>query len=232
VLAELRRRGLLGSERSDPIARVHSPCARLPKEDKRQRIAWARTIWSEAREARGTIADAYLRSRGLILPADAWCIRYHPQCARGSERMPAIVAEMRSATTDEFLGVHRTFIKPDGSGKAEVEPQRMALGSVAGAVVKVSSDEDVSLGLGICEGIEDALAIIGGGWRPVWSCMSAGGISTFPVLGGVEALTVFADADRPGLLAAQRAVERWQEAGRQARIVVPKNAKDFDEALR
>jgi hypothetical protein len=195
-------------------------------------MASAKAIWTEAREARGSIVEAYLSSRGLYLPADVRCIRYHPRCARGAERLPAMIAEMRSATTDEFLGVHRTFIKQDGSGKAEVEPQRMVLGSMAGAAVKVSADEDVSLGIAICEGIEDALAVVGAGWRPVWSCISAGGISAFPLLGGVEALTVFADADRTGLRAAQRAVQRWQEAGRQSRIVVPKNAKDFDEVLR
>src|SRR5438128_1940954 len=86
-----------------------------------------------------------------------------------------------------------------GCTKADVEPQRMALGSITGAVIKISADDDVTIGLGICEGIEDAIAVLKAGWRPIWCCLSAGNLGCFPVLPGIEALTVFADADQPGM---------------------------------
>jgi hypothetical protein len=86
--------------------------------------------------------------------------------------------------------------------------------------------------LGICEGVEDAVAVLKAGWKPIWCCMSAGNLGCFPVLPGIEALTVFADGDQPGMDAAHRAAERWSKAGREARVVSPKHAKDFGEALR
>jgi hypothetical protein len=143
-----------------------------------------------------------------------------------------MIAEMRNAATDEFAGVHRTFLRPDGSGKGDVEPQRMALGSMAGAVIKISADEDVTTGVSVAEGVEDAIGVFKAGWRPIWCCMSAGNLGCFPVLPGIEALTVFADADQPGMDAAHRAADRWCNAGREARVVSPKHAKDFGEALR
>ena len=163
----------------------------------------------------------------MLLPPEVQCLRYHPRCPRGTDRLPAMIAEMRSAATDEFAGVHRTFLKPDGSGKANVEPQRMALGGMAGAVIKISADEDVTTGLGICEGVEDAVAVLKAGWQPIWCCMSAGNLGCFPVLPGIEALTVFADADQPGMDAAHRAAERWCKAGREARVVCAEACQGF-----
>ena len=60
---------------------------------------------------------------------------------------------------------------PDGSAKAIMpdgsNPKRM-LGRAAGAAIKLSADADVTMGLGIAEGIETALSILSAGWRPVW----------------------------------------------------------------
>ena len=58
----------------------------------------ARTIWREATDIRGTIAEAYLVSRGLFLDKDEdWhrLLRFHPSCPFGQERAPAMIALMR-----------------------------------------------------------------------------------------------------------------------------------------
>ena len=56
---------------------------------------------------------------------------------------------------------------------------------------------------------------------PVWCCGGAGNLAGFPVLGGIEALTIAADADEPGQKAAEGVAQRWQEAGREAVIIAP-----------
>ena len=48
-------------------------------------------------------------------------------------------------------------------------------------VVRITPDEDVTYGLGIAEGVEDALAIALE-WGPAWAATSAGAIERFPVL--------------------------------------------------
>ena len=55
------------------------------------------------------------------------------------------------------------------------------------------------------------------------------------MLEGIESLTIFADADKPGLDAAETCCERWREAGREARVVArggpsSKHPKDWAEA--
>src|SRR5262249_41413079 len=74
---------------------------------------------------------------------------------------------------------------------------------------------------GITEGVEDAIAILLSGWSPVWAATSAGGVAKFPILFGIEALTVFADADAAGLRAAQICRDRWLAAGHEAVIAAP-----------
>ena len=59
------------------------------------------------------------------------------------------------------------------------------------------------------------------GLRPVWACGGAGTLATLPVLGGIEALTIAADRDTPGMRAAEACAERWRPAGREVSIVPP-----------
>ena len=176
----------------------------------------------------GTPAEAYLASRGLVLPSDA-PLRFHPSCPRGPERLPALVALMTDPATAEPCGVHRTFLRGDGNGKAEGQAKMMAGNA---GVIRLVPDEDVTLGLGIAEGIETALAVMQRtGWRPVWAATSAGAMRRFPVLPGIEALTIFADTGEAGIGAATECAERWTAAEREARILAPPR-DDWDDVTR
>jgi len=76
-------------------------------------------------------------------------------------------------------------------------------------------------GLGVAEGLEDALAVLLAGWSPIWAATSAGAVARLPVLVGIESITVFADADEAGVAAAKACCERWRVAGREALIAAP-----------
>ena len=122
------------------------------------------------------------------------------------------------------MTLHTTWIRPDGTAKADIAPPRMYLfgHQKLGGVIRLTDDAEVETGLGIAEGVEDALSIMHLlQWRPVWSALDAGGIKSFPLLGGLDALTIFADPDKRGMQAANTCAERWLEAGRTARVVRP-----------
>ena len=70
------------------------------------------------------------------------------------------------------------------------------------------------------------------GWAPVWAAGSAGNIEAFPILPGIEALTVFADQGARGIEAAARCAGRWRAEGREARVVAPRGAGDWNDVLR
>lgn len=192
----------------------------------------ARFVWRGAGPAAGSIVEAYLVSRGLALP-DAPVLRFHPHCQRGrgaaAEHLPAMVALMSNPATGEACGVHRTFLRTDGSGKADGDA-KMMLGNTG--VIRLVPDAEVTLGLGLAEGIETALAVMQGfGWSPVWAATSAGAIKRFPVLPGIDCLTVFADADAAGQEAARTVAECWAAAGREVQILTAPRG-DFNDLAR
>ncbi len=190
----------------------------------------AQRLWLGAQPAAGTPAETYLASRGLALPPGA-PIRFHAACHRGAERLPAMISLMTDPITAEPCGVHRTFIRPDGGGKADGQT-KMMLGNAG--IIRLAPDDEITLGLGIAEGIETSLAISQlAGWSPVWACGSAGAIAKFPVLGGIEALTIFPDLDDKGagIAAAQQCAERWQTDGKSIAIAKPPTGRDWHDAL-
>jgi hypothetical protein len=192
---------------------------------------FALRVWREGVTALGTPVEAYLTHRGLILP-DIAPIRFHAACPRGrDERLPAMLALMTDPLSGEPCGVHRTFLASDGRGKAGGQA-KMMLGRAG--VIRLVPDEEVTLGLGIAEGIETSLAIMQEfEWSPVWAATSAGGITVFPVLCGVQAITVFADADDGGIgiKAGKACMTRWADAGRGARIIAAPPSHDFADLV-
>lgn len=61
------------------------------------------------------------------------------------------------------------------------------------------------------------------GFRPIWAALSAGGIASFPVILGIEAITAFADHDKNGvgMKAARACAARWIGAGQECFITTP-----------
>jgi len=199
--------------------------------DRFRKIELASSIYDDAAPTPGTPVDLYLAGRCLSAPD---VLRFHPACLFGEHRRPAMVAPMVDIHTNSFRGIHRTPIDLAGNKTGE----KMMLGQAAGAVVKLSPDEEVTTVLGIGEGIESALSLpmlpdsFG---VPVWACLSAGSLATFPVLAGVEVLWIAVDHDPSGAgeRAAKAVVDRWTEAGREVFTIFPTTLKsDVNDIVR
>lgn len=220
----------LGMERR-PVADHPAPEARPAAPAASGTGEMARRLWQEAAQAAHSPVVAYLASRGLALPSDA-PLRFHPACPRGAERLPAMLALMTDPLTSQPCGVHRTFLAADGHGKADGQAKMMC-GSAG--IVRLVPDAEVTGGLGIGEGIETCLALMQGfGWWPVWAATSAGSIARLPLLPGIEALTIYADADDNGAgrNAAMVCAAVWSAEGREVRVLAPPDGEDFLDAMR
>jgi hypothetical protein len=137
VVSALRGRGLVAGTghvfQPNPADLIRRRAAEEAEAAKRE--AQAVAVWREARPIRGTPAETYLRHRGITCELSE-TLRFHPECWHPSaRRFPALIALVDGATRK---AVHRTFLRADGLGKAEVDPDRAMLGAVAGGAVRLS----------------------------------------------------------------------------------------------
>jgi len=163
-------------------------------------------------------------------------LRFHGHCPFGKNEdgktvfLSALIAVFQPICNDDDArqppAIHRIGLNPDASKFG-----KMMLGPVTGCAIKLDSDEDVEQSLGVCEGVETAIAIRATSWRPIWALGSASAIRTLDPIPGIETLTIFADHDDVGVAAARECAQRWADAGREAFVRMRAVAgKDFADA--
>jgi hypothetical protein len=199
-------------EQREQIERKQRERAEREAAELRETVAYCDRLWRETEPLPGTAGERFfIEHRHLpisqLYPLDH-VLRFHP-----GKRM--VVALMTDPISAEPTGVHRIFLDSDGAKHGD----RKMLGRAG--IIRISPDDAVEEGLGLAEGIEKAVAILLGGWAPVWAAGSAGGIARFPILTGVQALTVFSDLDPVGTRAAHACAARWRDAGCEAVIRPP-----------
>ncbi|MGU3536794.1 toprim domain-containing protein [Methylobacterium sp. A54F] len=187
-------------------------------------------MWEDARDPRGTIVEAYLRSRCLNLPDNiaSEVLRFHPACPWEAGAAPAMVAPLRCIRTGDVIGVHRTALTPDGTKLG-----RKMFGTATGAAIMLDSEDAITSGLAIGEGIESCLAARQLGILPVWALGSASAMAAFPLLPGIQSLTLLEERDGGASNRACTEVgTRWHRAGRVVDVVLPRVGKDINDQIR
>ena len=144
---------------------------------------------------------------------------------RWNPRLGAMIALFRNVLTDAPQAVSRTYLDREGR-----KLDRKFLGPVAGAAIKLDADDAVLDGLHIGEGVETCLAARQLGLRPTWALGSAGAIAAFPVLNGIEALTLLAEQDDASARAVEACAARWHAIGREVLINRAVGGKDLNDA--
>jgi putative DNA primase/helicase len=230
VIAVLRRRGLLGGVAAAPPSASNRTAELKGRRGADDQQVW-RPIWKAAQHPLGTPVDLYIARRHLILPSDPGdCLRFHPHCPFGKNDdgrticTPCMVALVRNIITNKPQAIHRTALDQDGRKVTVGGYDRMALGRIGGGAVKLTADENVTIAIGIGEGIESALSLQRTPeWAgsPVWSLLNDSGVANFPMLDAIETLVVAVDHDDAGEKAARAVAERWCAAARQVLLFEP-----------
>ena len=210
----------------DPATLARREAERRAEAEKRARQA--RAVWDGAQPIGGTVAEAYLRNRGITcaLPAT---LRFAPSCWHASaNRLPALVALVEGG---DGFAIHRTYLRADGSGKAEVEPVKAMLGSTQGGAVWLT---DGPSRLVACEGIETALSLASGLLRKpatILAALSTSGIRGLRLPDAPGRLTVAPDGDTPGRDAAHALAERAHALGWQVSLLPAPDGRDWNDVL-
>lgn len=230
-------RALLRDHGAIPVA-ADPPAAkeRNTKQTERSKELALR-LWRGSRPATGTLADRYLTARGLAGLAQSPALRFCGDCWHRETHSshPAMIALITDAN-NQPLGIHRTFLAPDGSGKAAIEPARKSLGTVWGGAIRLaaSAPHVVPFEIVVGEGLESS-ASAGRLLNQVpWAAISAGNLGRGLALPfEVRAVVIAADADERGRKAANKAWHRWTAEGRKVRVGTPdKPGSDFNDLLR
>jgi putative DNA primase/helicase len=180
-----------------------------------------------------------LAGRGIILSKWPSDIQEHPSLAVYEDgeptghRFPALIAVIRNGE-GRPAGLHITFLKEDGSGKAPIESPRRIIGvregSTRGGAVRLFDPRNGEIGL--AEGLETALSAYLLTGTPTWAALNAGGIERAVLPEEIRRITIFADRDGAGLKSAALACERFRREGREVEILAPsEQGQDFNDIL-
>jgi putative DNA primase/helicase len=132
------------------------------------------------------------------------------------------------------VAVHCTYLRPDGSGEADIEKPKAIFGPCGGGAVRLGAPRTGEW-LAVAEGIETALSIAVTCSMPTWAALSAGGIKDLTLPAEATHVVICADHDASGAgeRAAHDAAARWLAEGRRVRLAMPpESGADFNDVLR
>lgn len=205
--------------------------SKLDKQKEEKNRDYALKLWNTSFPAENTVVETYLRSRGLtaVIPQDIRLLPGHRHSP--SDRLyPVMLAAIRCWPYKNIVAVHRTWILPDGSGKAPLEPQKMMLGATSGGAVQLSTPAAKMV---IAEGLETAMSVMQATGLSVWAGLSTAGITNlvlpdFPL---AQEVIIAGDNDPAGRKAAIQAAEKWTKEGRNVRLAFPPVNQDFNDLI-
>ena len=193
----------------------------------------AQRLFAMARPIAGTLVETYLRHRGITAVHDAGALRFHPRCYyrpdddSPTETWPAMIAAV-TALSGAITGAHRTWLAPDGFGKAPVATPRRAMGHLLGHAVRFGAAADV---LAAGEGIETMLSLrCALPAMPMAAALSANHLAALLLPPTLRRLYIARDADAAGDMALAALTERAEAAGIEALVLSPRMG-DFNEDL-
>ncbi|MEZ5826450.1 MAG: toprim domain-containing protein [Geminicoccaceae bacterium] len=209
-----------------PTGTMSSPAPGSPEASRR--------LFAMAQPIRGTLAEIYLNGRAITSLSGTAALRFHPRCYyrpdehSPTEVRPALVAAVTDLAGHQ-TGAHRTWLAPDGSGKAAVETPRRAMGDLLGHAVRFGAADKV---LAAGEGIETVLSPRQVLPRmPMLAALSAAHLSAILFPPTLRRLYVIRDRDPAGDGARDGLATRAANLGIEAMSLTPREG-DFNDDLR
>jgi Toprim domain len=216
-----------------------------------ERADTASDIWERCVPIAGTLAETYLRGRGIPVPLAGWpqCLAFHAglryDLEPGDAKYPCLVARVDDVG-GKLTAIWRIYLSRDGKKAFGDKISKLGFGPSAGGAVRIGG---VGAKIGVAEGIETSLACwsLTGARFPVWSALSTSGMTGIELPLAVERVEIYADADAcrldddgdpqddplaPGLRAAKTLQKRLSDCGISCtKIHKPKVGFDFLDTL-
>ena len=219
VLTALRRGGHAWSSDGFHIGRPARETAGLVAEI----IA---RLWNAGRGIEGTLADRYLRSRGIATAGAQ--LRFHPRVQVGSLSTATFHPALLAAVRDDsgMIAVHRTLLDAETAGLARIDRPKRMLGRPLAGAVRLGEPKSI---LGIAEGLETALSATALLNIPVWAVLGNERFGKVAIPSNVRKLIVLPDRDAGGDRAAALAQVQQREGLTVETLWPPGGANDWND---
>lgn len=200
-----------------------------PLVDPAKAAAKIREVWRSSLPLADSVAEAYLRSRGIPKMHLPTSLRFHPglqywdaKQKKSLGTFPCLLAPIKNKE-NKIVSIHRIFLTADGA-KAPVPDAKKMMAmcdDIRGSAIRLQ--EAVGDTLGVAEGIETALAAHLISQMPVWSCVSAPLLELVEIPEHVTTVVIWADKDRSlrGEQAAHKLADRLEKQGKRVLICMP-----------
>lgn len=215
-----------GQRHSDGLssAAVRSPRGGSPEA--------ARRLFRMGQPISGTLAERYLRHRGIVNLGDLTSLRFHPSCfyrdaTNHRREWPALLAAITD-NAGQITGVHRTWLSRDGRDKAPLATPRRAMGALLGNGARFGTSGEV---MAAGEGIETMLSLKCALPRlPTIAALSANHLAALILPGSLRRLYIAVDEGSAGNSAAGRLRARSEFRGVEVFLLRP-GIDDFNTDL-
>ena len=190
----------------------------------------ARQLWQSSRPVTATLAEMYLRARGLSAPFSP-ALRFNATTIMGSGAQKRIMPAMIAAVENDqgVVAVQRTFLDPHDLLRKPVVRSKMSLGPLGRAAIRLAP---ATAELGLAEGIEDAQSAMEWFGTPNWALGGVERLAFVDIPEKVRRIIVYADRG----MAAQRLLMKARAHltcnGRELVCRVPERHDDWNDAWR
>ncbi|OYW55591.1 MAG: hypothetical protein B7Y80_16885 [Hyphomicrobium sp. 32-62-53] len=224
TIAEAERFLSLPTSHQHPTAPASAPS---------DRTGTARRLFQSGLPLGGTLADAYLASRGLVDCHRYDALRFHKQCyGRSADGNRFAYPALLAAITDldgRLTGIHRTWLTTPPPSKAPLDEPRRSLGRMIGNGVRFRSAHDVLIA---GEGLETVLTLTAVlPWIPAVAALTATHLSLLELPDTLQRLYIARDNDHAGQIAWRTLSAKALQHGAAPYALTPQ-LKDWNDDLR
>lgn len=222
----------LAAEGVAPTDRKLVP-ARMPQVDPERHMRLALDIWDRSLPVRGTVADRYLKRRGLTATGPA---RFDPASKtvevdgngeRHCHTFPALVLPLRN--NRGFRAIQRIFLSSDGS-KAAIDAPKKIFGKRHGASIRIGTHTPGTINL--AEGFEDAMSAMA--LKQLTGCWAVCGKENYrhiEIPDDCRRIVIYSQHGADTQQAIDAAREHLTANGRSLTIILPPPGGDWNDEL-
>ena len=193
----------------------------------------AQSIWRYAQPFEASLAEIYLRSRAILPTGIKARFDAKSQFGPGEAKAfaPALIVPIEDDTG--VIAIHRTFLSPDGRGKAKIDEPKRMLGNPGGGAVRWGGIPADGI-LRLAEGVEEAASVMNM-LEPgtfVWPALGIERYQAITIPESIKQVVIYSQHGAEAERAIERATPHLTANGRGLLVKPPPHAGDWNDLLR